>query len=266
MCIRDSRGIRVFALVRSPSPAFRARAQCDRFETPWGGSLGSSPVRWRIPRSGRRTSRRTWWRPRRSARKCACGEIRHRPRSGRGEAFGLGRLLPSSPVPRRPSRRAPSSLTLSRLLRRVRRPQEEKLEPAHQDARVLGQGQDAEHCAYARCPPSSAARNEPRGSLPPCALRAATLPARSRTLPNSPPASSRRSRAARSRARATDRAFPRATPPRPRRSPPSRSLADPPEIALPAAVQVFAGADVDQRARARAELVKGERRSRREPA
>ena len=32
------------------------------------------------------------------------------------------------------------------------------------------------------------ARNEPRGSLPPCALRAATLPARSRTLPNSPPA------------------------------------------------------------------------------
>lgn len=70
------------------------------------------------------------------------------------------------------------------------------------------------------------ARNEPRGSLPPCALRAATLPARSRTLPNSPPASSRRSRAARSRARATDRdaASPEALPP-------SRSLADPPEIA-----------------------------------
>ena len=56
-------------------PAFRTRARCDRFETPWGGSLGSSRARWRIPRSDRRTSRRTWWKPRRSARKCACGEI-----------------------------------------------------------------------------------------------------------------------------------------------------------------------------------------------
>ena len=196
-------------------PAFRARARCDRFETPWGGSLGSSPVRWRIPRSGRRTSRRTWWRPRRSARKCACGEIRHRPRSGRGEAFGLGRLLPSSPVPRRPSRRAPSSLTLSRLLRRVRRPQEEKLEPAHQDARVLGQGQDAEHCAYARCPPSSAARETSRAAafrLAPCAPRPyprAREPSRTRLR--------RRSRAARSRAHATDRdaASPEVLPPLP---------------------------------------------------
>ena len=132
------------------SAGIRTRARCDRFETPWGGSLGSSRARWRIPRSDRRTSRRTWWKPRRSARKCACGEICDTP----GDRPVGWRSPPDAPAvfprARRLSRRTPSSLTLSRLLRRAPRPQEEKLEPAHEDARVLGQGQDAEHCAYAQ--------------------------------------------------------------------------------------------------------------------
>jgi hypothetical protein len=52
------------------------------------------------------------------------------------------------------------------------------------------------------------ARNEPRGSLPPCALRAATHPRAREPSRTRRTASSRPSRAARSRARATDRAFP----------------------------------------------------------
>jgi hypothetical protein len=52
------------------------------------------------------------------------------------------------------------------------------------------------------------ARNEPRGSLPPSALRAATHPRAREPSRTRRTASSRPSRAARSRARATDRAFP----------------------------------------------------------
>ena len=201
-------------------PAFRARARCDRFETPWVGSLGSSPARWRTPRSGRRTSRRTWWRPRRSARKCACGEIcdtpADRPAGWRSRPDASFRL----PLSRDTSRAAgpvadPPASASSR-----RRSQEEKLEPAHEDARVLGQGQDAEHCAYARMP-SLGRLHEPRGVLPPSPARAATFPARSRHLPNAHPAHSRPPRAARlARARPTASSPRDACPPEalPRRS------------------------------------------------
>ena len=149
------------------------------------------------------------------------GEVRGSVRAAKsvtrpaiGPWGGVRHRTPPSVFPSRATPVAPHAVVADPLASASSRPSPagRKLEPAHEDARVLGQGQDAEHCAYAR--PSLGRLHEPRGVLPPSPARAATFPARSRHLPNAHPAHSRPPRAARlARARPGPRAPRDACPP-----------------------------------------------------
>ena len=145
------------------------------------------------------------------------GEVRGSVRAAKsvtrpaiGPWGGVRHRTPPSVFPSRATPVAPHAVVADPLASASSRPSPagRKLEPAHEDARVLGQGQDAEHCAYARMP-------LPR-ALTRAARRPSAFPARApRLFPRARDTSRTRIRRTRARraprvsgARATDRELP----------------------------------------------------------